>query len=158
MARQGSTGVIRVWFIAAADALADITTTALGSALDVTPFMRRDGLSTPQSSSNIDASDAASRNNKSIPGNIETGTLTYRGYRDSVTADDDAWTALAQDAAGAFVVRRFGGSAAAAANGQIVEGYVGSVSVRAPQDIGDNAQGFEVTFNYEDYDQEITLA
>lgn len=158
MARLGSTGNIRVWYVAS---VADITAPSAATVtagVDLTPFLRRDGLTTPRGGQTIDASDASTRTNKTAPGNIDQGMLTLRLYRDSVTADDDAWTTLAEDTAGYIVVRRFGGSSAAAAASDVVEVYEGSVINREMQPIGDEVTNFVVQFSVEDSEQDAVMA
>ena len=158
MARLGSTGNIRVWFVPTVASATLVPTAAeITAGTDLTPYLRRDGLTTPRSGSTIDASDAANRINKTAPGNIDLGALTLRLYWDSTPADDDAWTALPEDTAGYIVVRRFGGSGVAAAAAQIVEVYKGSVISREMQQIGDEVQNFVVTFSIEDSNQAATL-
>lgn len=161
MARQGSTGNIRVEFVpgtAITNLAAPSVATDLSGSVNLTPEMRRNGLDTPRSSSTIDASDAASRQDKTAPGNIAAGTLTMRFQRDSVTADEDAWPTLAEETAGYLVVRRFGGSGVAFAAAQKVEVYQVTVMTREMQPIGDEVQNFAVTFSVEDQEQDATLA
>lgn len=158
MARQGSTGNIRVWFVPTVASAALIPTAAeVTAGTDLTPLLRRDGLTTPRSAATIDASDASTRQNKTAPGNIDITMLTLRFQRDSVTATDVAYTTLAEDIAGYIVVRRFGGSAVAAAAAQKVECYKGVVISREDQQIGDETQNFVASFSVEGSNQVATL-
>jgi hypothetical protein len=150
MARKGTTGESRAWFVPTIAAPGTGPTVAeITAGTDITPYLTRDGFDAPQSAQTIDASDASSRRDKSIPGNIEAGTVTLKGYRDSVTADDDFYTTLAQDTAGYIVVREFGGSTVAHAAAQKVDIYKGTVQSRSKQAWGDEAQKVVVTFAVE---------
>lgn len=158
--RQGSTGNIRVWLAADATSLTDPPLAAITAAVDLTPGMRRNGLDTPRGANTIDASDATSRQDKTAPGNISAGTVTYRGWlnSDSGSADMAIFDALAEDETGVLVVRRFGGSSVAPAAAQKVETYKVSVLTREVQPIGDDAQNYVVTFTIEDGDQDAAVA
>ncbi len=158
MARLGSTGTIRVWWVPTLASLTAPSAATITAGVDLTPQLRRDGLTTPRSGSTIDASDAASRVGKTAPGNIDPTVITLRFHRDSVTGTDTAWPTLVEDAAGHIVVRRFGGSAVAAAAAQKGETYKGSVISREMQPIGDETQNFMVQFSVEDSSQDATFA
>jgi hypothetical protein len=150
MARKGTTGESRVWFVPTIAAPGTGPTVAeITAGTDLTPYLTRDGLDAPQSAQTIDASDASSRRDKSIPGNIEAGTVTLKGFRDSVTADDDFYSTLPMDTAGYIVVRDFGGSTVAHAAAQIVDIYKGVVISRSKQAWGDEAQKVVVSFAVE---------
>jgi len=149
MSRKGTTGESRFWYVPTiASGTGAPTVAEVGAGTELTPFATRDGFDAPQSASQIDASDASSRRNKSIPGNIDASTVTMRLFRDSVSADDDAWTTLPLDTAGYIVEREFGGTAAVAA-AQKVNVYKGSVSSRSPQPWGDEARKFVVEWAVE---------
>lgn len=149
MSRKGTTGESRFWYVPtiASGTLAP-TVAEIGAGTELTAFATRDGFDAPQSASQIDASDASTRRNKSIPGNIEASTVTMRLYRDSVSADDDAWTALPLDTAGYIVEREFGNTTAVAA-AQKVNVFKGAVSSRSPQAWGDEARKFVVEWAVE---------
>lgn len=158
MSRKGSTGEIRVDFVSAIANIHAPTVAELAAGIPLTPQMRRNGLDTPRSGATIDVSDASTRKDKSAAGNIAQGTVTFRGWRDSVTADDDAYAALPADATGHIVVRRFGGSAAAYVAAQKVEVYKGSILSREMQPIGDDGQNFVAILACEDDDEAATVA
>ena len=138
MARKGSTGEIRVWFVPTITSTAAPTVAEITAGTDLTPFLTRDGLDTPQGAETIDVSDASSRQNKSAPGTYGGDVITLKCHRDSVNADDDAWTTLVRGTEGYIVVRRFGGSSVAVAASQKVEVYPGEVSTRQPDPIAAN--------------------
>jgi hypothetical protein len=106
MSRVGSTGQIRVYYVATLASLTAPSAATIIAGTDLTPLLRRDGLTTPRSGNVLDASDASTRTNKSAPGNIDLGQISLRFQRDSVTGTDVAWTLLAEDVAGYIVVRR----------------------------------------------------
>lgn len=145
MSRKGTTGESRLWYVPtiASGTLAP-TVAEIAAGQDLTPFLVRDGFDAPQSGTMIDASDVSSRRNKNIAGNIDAGQVTIKLYRDSVTADDDAWTTLPLDTAGYIVEREFGGSTAAVAAAQKVNVHKGIVVSRSPQAYGDEARKFVV--------------
>lgn len=147
MSRKGTTGESRLWFVPTiASATLAPTVAEITAGTDLTPFLTRDGFDDPRSASNIDASDAASRIDKAIPGNVAAAVATLKLYRDSVTADDDAWTALPSDTTGYLVEREFGGSTVAQAAGDKVNVLHGVVMTRSPQAWGDEARRFVVEF------------
>jgi hypothetical protein len=151
MARKQFTAEGRVWFVPSLASTSAPSAASITAGTDLTPYLRRDGLATPNSGSTIDIADAASQFNKTAPGNRGGDALTLNLYRDSVTADDDAWAALPELTAGYIVVRRFGGSTVAAAATQKCEVYKGTVISREMQQIGDNdPQRFNVMFSVEE--------
>jgi hypothetical protein len=150
MARKQFTAEGRVWFVTTLSSTTAPTATQINAGVDLTPFLRRDGLSTPNSGSVIDIADAASQFNKTAPGTRGGDALTLNLYRESVAANDDAWDATAELTAGYIVVRRFGGSTVNATAGDKVEVYTGTVISREMQQIGDNdPQRFNVMFSVE---------
>lgn len=149
MARKGSVGEIKVWYVPTIANRAAPTTAELTAGTDLTPFLRRDGLQTPNPGTTIDASDVSSLQNKNLPGSYGGDNVTIQAYRDDTT--DTAWTTLTRGASGYIVVRRFGGSTVAAASANKVEVYPGAVISREPSASGDNeAQRFTVTWAVSD--------
>jgi hypothetical protein len=157
MSRKGTTGESRVWFVTTIADPATPTDDEINAGVDLTPFLTRDGFDAPQTVAQIDASDASTRRNKNIPGNIDAGVVTLRCYRDSVSGDDDAWTALAADTAGYIVERPFGGSTAAAAAAQKVNVFTGTVASRSPQAWGDEARKFVAEFSVTALNEEVAV-
>lgn len=159
MSRSGFTEVGRVVF---RELIADTTTfipTAAeltsASTVDLTPSLRRDGLSIPKSANTTDLSDAASRKNKTGPGSYGGDNITMKFNRDSSEALDKGWTTFPPGRTGYLIVRRFGGSSAAFANNQNVEVYQVECLTRAPVDIGDNeGQQCEVTLTVTDWNDD----
>ena len=140
MARKGSTGNIRVVFRESlADASAPTATELnLASTKDLTPNMSRDGLSTPNSGSTIDISDASTRQNKTGAGSYGGDPIEIKGIREDSEALDVIWTALYPGRTGYIIVRRFGGSTATFASTQNVEVYPVEVISRENAPIADN--------------------
>lgn len=151
MARQLSTGNIRVVFAPSVANMAAPTTAEINAGIDLTPQMRRDGLQTPMAGNTVDTSDASSKYNKTGVGTFGGDAWSYTGYRDSAT--DTAWLALPgpssslpDGTAGYLIIRRFGGSGTAWAASQKVEVAQVNVTSRANDNIGDTPYTFTATF------------
>lgn len=159
MSRKGYTGEQRVDFLPGTTlSMTAPSLAAMAGAIPLTGQMRRDGFSRPRAASRIDASDAASRKGKSVPGNSDAGELTFPGLRDSVTGSDVAFTTLAPDTAGVFIVRDFGGAGVAFAVGQKVDVFKGVVRTREKQPTSpDGVQNFVAMFDYEDDGEEVAI-
>lgn len=150
MARRQFTGEGRVWYVPTIANTSAPTTSEVNAGTDLTPFLRRDGLTTPQDGNTIDIADASSRFNKTAPGTYGGDAIEIAMYRDSVSGSDTAYAALPRDTAGYIVIRRFGGSTTAIASSQKVEVWQGTVISRAMEPIGDNEpQRFTVRFSVE---------
>lgn len=109
MARIQFTGTGSVLFVTAvADKDAPTTTELGGSAVKLTPYLTRDGLKTPATGNTIDLSDASSLFNKTGPGSYGGDAAELTCFRDTKSANDLAWTTLAQGTSGFLVVARFG--------------------------------------------------
>lgn len=146
MARRGSTEEIKVAYVAAIATPAAPKVTELTAGIDLTPFLRRDGLSTPQSGSTVDASDLSSRQNKTAAGSYGAGPVEIRAFRDDTPASDTAYSTLAPGTEGFLAIRRFGGSDVAFAAAQKVEIWPVEVISRAMADVADNDnQSFTVS-------------
>jgi hypothetical protein len=147
MARQPSTGKIRVQFVPTISAVAAPTTTELNAGTDLTPFMTPDGLNTPLNGSTIDVQAANDRYKATAPGSYGGDPITFKGYRDDTT--DTAYTTLARDTTGYIVVRRFAATSGAAfASAQKVEVWPVTVISCNPMQTADNeAQKFEATMS-----------
>lgn len=159
MARRGSTGELRISFVPTIVNLAAPTTAEVTAGTDLTGFLTRDGLATPNSASTIDISDLAERRNKRAPGTYGGDDWTLTLYRDSVDADDDAWTLLVKDLTGNLVVRRFGGSTVALAATNKVEVAKITVISRVMDSPGaDTPQTFTVTLAVADVNDNATIA
>jgi hypothetical protein len=119
MSRKNSTGVIEVRYVPTIASKSAPTVAEITAGTDVTDFMTRDGLTTPQGGSTADASDAGSRYNSTVAGSYGGEPITMKFHRDSVSADDDAWTTFPRGTAGYLVVNRFGVAIAAAAKVEV---------------------------------------
>lgn len=138
MARKQAIGEIRYWFVTTIANIAAPTTAEINAGVDMTPYGLRDGLSTPRGANMVDTSDVSSKDNTQDVGTRDNGPLVYTAHRDSVSGSDVAWNTLLEDAVGYWVVRRFGGSAAAIASTNKVEVYPVIVATAAPVDIAEN--------------------
>ncbi|WNI16614.1 hypothetical protein [Actinacidiphila sp. ITFR-21] len=106
--RYGTTGRIAVLLAPSVADLEAPTVAECTAAKNLTPWMLRDGLKTPATGNTIDSSDAANRFTTTAPGTYGGDAGSFQGHRDSLLADDDAWTALAQDVTGVLIVFRSG--------------------------------------------------
>lgn len=142
MARRGYTEEIRVAFVATIASPAAPTVAELTAGVNLTPFLRRNGLSRPQTGNTIDASDLASRQNKQAAGTYGGDSWTVRAYRDDTA--DTAWDTLEPGTDGYLVVRNFGGSGEAFAAADEIEVAPITVVSRSAADTADNEmQSFE---------------
>lgn len=143
MARKNSTGVLELhWAPTIADVTAP-TVTEIGAGVELTAWLTRDGLTTPQEGSTADAGDVSSRYNKTVSGSYGGQPLVMKFHRDSVAANDDAWDTLPRGTGGYIVINRFGVTIAAAA---VVEVWPIDVISREMLPIADNeTQKFQVT-------------
>lgn len=142
MARRQATGEIRVSAVPSIANKAAPTVAELDAGTVLTEAMTRGGLSTPDSGDTIDASDLASRQNKTSRGNRGGDTASITCHRDSEAAADGAWDTLHPDYDGNLVIRRFGGSDVGWAAGDSVEVWPVEVISRAMADAGDETQRF----------------
>lgn len=146
MARQGSTGQIRLWYVPTISNKAAPTTSEINAGTDLTPQLVRDGLNTPASGQTMDAADASDAYNTTAPGTYGGDPITATFHRNDTGGSDTAWSTLTRTTAGYFVVRRFGGSSTAIASSQKVEVWPITVISREMAPIADNqTQRFTAT-------------
>lgn len=150
MSRIASTGVIAVKFVPTIGNPAAPTVAEIGAGVDLTPWLTRDGLSTPLDGSTIDVAGANSRYNATASGSYGGQPITLKFFRDSDSGDDTAWATLPRQTQGYLVIRRFGGSTSSSddafAATQDVEVWPIDVLSRTNTPIADNeAQKFEVS-------------
>jgi len=108
MARQTPDGLLKLhWFPTCTPAAP--TAAQLAASTELTPFLAPAGISLPDEGSEADASDLSSERDNSIP-SVISGNPEGEFWRDSVVADDDAWTTLVRGASGYLVVAIFGGT------------------------------------------------
>lgn len=118
--------------------LAAPTATQVNTGTNVTPFLRRDGLTVPQSGNVVDVADASSRFNKTGLGTYGGDALELKLYRDSTSASDTAWPLFAQGLYGFLIVFRFGTAGALPAALDKCEVYQCGVISREMAQIGEN--------------------
>jgi len=111
MARLTPDGFLKVWIV---DTLTSLTAPSLAEIVagtEVTPFLTRTGLDTPEEGTDADSSDLSSARDKSVPATIG-GTITGEFFRDDGTGGttDDAWTAMPRLTITNLVIARFGGT------------------------------------------------
>lgn len=145
MSRKQSTGELRFWFVPSVANVAAPTVSEINAGVDLTGYLKRDGLDTPKDGNTANAADVSSPYNKQSPGTFGGNPITLNLYRDSSSGADTAWTTLvppkgsAPDGTPGFlVIRRFGGSAVAAAAGQRVEVWPVAVNSRMMDKIAEN--------------------
>jgi hypothetical protein len=137
MARLQSTGQLRASFVPTISNIAAPTTTEIAAGTDLTPRLKRDGITTPKSGKAADVSDISTGFDKQAPGTYGGDAMTIKAYRDSTGASDTVWTTLVPPSsslpngtAGYIVIRRFGGSTTAFASADKVEVWPVSVISR----------------------------
>jgi hypothetical protein len=89
-------------------AIAAPSAATLATAVDITRFLKRDGLELPQSGNVMDTSDASSRQNSTDLGTFGGDKGTLNLYRDSIEASDLAWPLFAQGLRGFLLPFWFG--------------------------------------------------
>lgn len=158
MARRGSTGELLVQFAPTLSSMSAPTVAQAQTAgTNLSPFLTRDGLATPNSANTIDISDLADRRNKRAPGTFGGDDWTLTLYRDD--ADDDAWDLLEQDLDGYIIIRRFGGSNVALTAADPVEVAKVSVSSRVMDTPGaDTPQTFTVVLAVAEQNDNAAIA
>jgi hypothetical protein len=137
-----------VKFVTAVAAKAAPTVTELTGGTDLTGFLTRDGLKTPATGNTVDISDASSLFNSTAPGSYGGDAAELTCYRDTLAANDTAWTALARGTTGFLVVARNGfgqdtdtgqgTNSGTPATGDRCEVYPVTVISRAMADTADN--------------------
>lgn len=144
MPRTIFTGVGKAFWVADPTGAGTVVTLAAPTAVQVntgvniTPFMRRDGLSRPQSGNLVDTSDASSKFNSTDLGTFGGDKITLKLYRDSLVASDTAWPLFLNGKRGFLIVFPFGLAGATPAAGDRCEVYQVAVNTRPMNDIADN--------------------
>lgn len=119
------------------------TATQVNSGVEITKWMRKDGLKRPQTGNTIDISDASSRFNSTDLGSFGGDKGSFKGYRDSASGSDGAWPLFAPGSRGFLVVLPFGTAGGSPAAGDRCEVYQTAVVARSMDDTADNtAQTF----------------
>lgn len=150
MARMQFTGNGRVKLLTTVANKAAPTVAEINAGIDLTCFMKRDGLNRSQEAALVDVADVCSLFDKTQIG-TRSGNVQMTLYRDSVAADDDAWSALPIGTTGFVVIAPFGytgaGTPPTPQASDRVEVWPIAVSNRSMLAIAANeAQSFTVTF------------
>ena len=111
MARIQFTGTGKAYFVTPLSSTTSPTAVQIIAGTDLTPFLRQDGLNRSQDSGLVDTATAANLFETTDIG-TRSAKLELTLYRDSETADDDAWAALEIGNRGFLVVLPFGGGGA----------------------------------------------
>ena len=109
MPRITPDGYSKVHFLPAVASLAAPTVAEFAAGDELTPFLTRTGLDTPEEGTDADSSSLASPRDFSVPATIG-GDIVGEFYRDDTPANDDAWTTLPRLTEGFLAVGRFGGT------------------------------------------------
>jgi hypothetical protein len=139
MARTIFTGKGKLFWVADPTGAGTVVTLAaptavqINTGVDITRFLRRGSLATPQSGNLVDTSDAASRSNTTDLGTFGGDKLTANFYRDSIAANDTCWPLMAQGLRGFLAVFWFGTAGATPAAGDRLSLYQAAVNTRTPQ-------------------------
>lgn len=149
MSRIASTGVLALRFCPTIANKAAPTVAEINAGTDLTGQLSRSGLDTPLSGSSIDTAGIDSRHNSKASGTYGGDDVDMEFYRDTVSGTDTAWTTLARQVTGFYVVRRFGGATGASSDafviGQRVEVWPIDVMSRSMLKTAENeAQKFNV--------------
>lgn len=81
------------------------TVANLNAGTDITSFLTKDGLSTPQNQNMVDSSTLAETFDSQLPGSWG-GAIELTCFRDNGSGDDDAWDLFVYGTNGFLVVRR----------------------------------------------------
>jgi hypothetical protein len=123
--------------------LAAPTAVQVNTGTEITKYLRRNGLATPQTGNLVDTSDASNRFNSTDLGTFGGDKATIIAYRDTSVSSDNAWPLFAPGSRGFLIVLRFGTAGASPAAGDRCEVYQVGVVNRQSDPIADNqAQTF----------------
>lgn len=120
MARRVHEGNTKVVFVETLDDASGPTTAELDGGQDMSRYITKDGLNTPQTQNMVDSSTLADIFDAQIAGSWG-GALEITSFRDD--SDDVVWDTFSHGTTGYFVVRRLIPYDDAWANGQSVEVY-----------------------------------
>jgi len=108
MAKTVSEGVVHVYWLAAEPASKAAPTAAeITAGVDLTPFITKDGVSTPSTQNLVDVGGLDTNYNAEVVGSWGGGALTLTMFRDD-TDESDAYDLVVYGTNGAIVISRFG--------------------------------------------------
>jgi hypothetical protein len=122
MARYVYEGYTRVQWVTTIADIGEPTVAELNAGTDITNFVTKDGVNTPQNQNMVDSATIAETFDAQLVGSWG-GALELTMFRDAVAADDDAWTLFVYGTNGFLVIRRGIAVATATAAAQRVEVY-----------------------------------
>jgi len=150
-------GVIQVHFVPTIADTSAPTLAEIAAGTNLTSFLTRAGIDTPDEGQEADSSDLGSERDKTVPSTISgspQGEFWRQGDPDGGGPENDsAWTALARGTIGYIVIARFGGSgtAYAIAATDTVEVWPVRVSNRNNQRVaGGETMRFQANFSLSD--------
>lgn len=106
--RAQPTGLLALFYVPTIANPAAPTIAEIQAGTDLTGSRTRDGLKTPNSGSTVDASDGSSLRNKTSAGTYGGDPISGTFYRDTLLANDTAWSTFTRGLTGYLVVARFG--------------------------------------------------
>ena len=147
MARRIYDGEIKVQWVPGLTGIANPlfpTLAEVNAGTDITGFLQ--SIDTPLEGEAVPSMDLSSAFRKTVAGPFG-GDITSVMYREDEVVDDDAFPLFPRNTTGWFVIRRFGGSDVAFANGNIVETWSVRVITRSPLAAeSGTVQGFTANF------------
>lgn len=148
MARLMFPGTGKLRWVTTLSSITAPTVAQINAGVDLTPWLRQDGLNRSMSGNETDVADARDTFNRSDIGTYDAQCeVTF--LRDSVAADDDAFTTLARGTRGYLVIAPMGWATGAvtATAADRCEVWTAVVSSRGPEAEGANkAQVLKVIF------------
>lgn len=120
MARYVYEGYTRVWWATSVSSKTGPTTAEIAAATELTAFIAKDGVRPGTAQNMVDNATIAETFDSQLVGSWG-GEFELEMFRDSVNADDDAWTICVHGTNGFLIIRYGIAVATAVANGQYVE-------------------------------------
>jgi hypothetical protein len=152
MSRIQFTGTGQLRWLVTLSSVTAPTVAQITAGVNLTQWLRQDGLKRSVSGNTIDIADASSLYNTTDAGTRD-GSFSATFYRDTVSGSDTAWTTLPDLTRGFFVVAPFGFSGAGTGTSKLpvandrCEVWPGVIISRAPEDEGkDKVETFLVNF------------
>lgn len=151
MSRLQFTGTGQIRWVTTIANIASPTVAEITAGVNLTAWMRQDGLKRSSSANTVDTADASNLFNTQDIG-TEDGSFSVTFYRDSVSGSDTAWSTIPKGTRGYWVIAPFGftgsgtGTSKAPLAGDRCEVWPAAISARAPEDEGkDKAETFMST-------------
>lgn len=148
MSRIQFTGTGQIRWVTTLSSITAPTVAQISAGVNLTQWLRQDGLKRSSSTNTVDTADASNLFNTTDIG-TEDGSFSATFYRDTVSGSDTAWSTLPKGTRGFWVVAPFGFSGAGTGTnkaplaGDRCEVWPAAISSRSPDDEGkDKAETF----------------